>query len=69
MRATGTGAAEQFKAAGCVVEELEAAPSFAETQASFWRLLAIEGRAGIEKHVKSGLRPSVRRPANFSKKA
>ena len=46
VRATVKGAAERFKAAGAYVEEIETPPSFAEAQASFWRLLAIEGASG-----------------------
>jgi aspartyl-tRNA(Asn)/glutamyl-tRNA(Gln) amidotransferase subunit A len=61
VRATVKGAAERFKAASAYVEEIEAPPSFAEAQASFWRLLAIEGASGHREALE-------KRPETFSPK-
>ena len=61
VRATVKAAAERFKAAGAYVEEIEPPPSFAEAQASFWRLLAIEGASGHREALE-------KRPETFSPK-
>jgi len=61
VRATVKGAAERFKAAGAYVEETEPPPSFAEAQASFLRLLAIEGASGHREALE-------KRPETFSPK-
>ena len=61
VRETVKGAAERFKAAGAYVEEIETPPSFAEAQASFWRLLAIEGASGHREALE-------KRPETFSPK-
>jgi len=61
VRATVKGAAERFKAAGAYVEEMEPPPSFAEAQASFLRLLAIEGASGHREALE-------KRPETFSPK-
>jgi len=61
VRATVRGAAERFKAAGAYVEEMETPPSFAEAQASFWRLLAIEGASGHREALE-------KRPETFNPK-
>ncbi len=61
VRATVKGSAERFKSAGAYVEETEPPPTFAEAQASFLRLLAIEGASGHREAFE-------KRPETFSPK-